>query len=191
VKNDTDLTQEAFDKLLSRLAHEREEAGEKYELLRLKLTQYFTVRGCRSAEELTDITLVRVAQKMAGDTEIINLQAYCHGVARLVWLEYLKSPENNHLPLEDLPIPFFPPEDPEMDQRQKCFDQCLLALPRAEKDLILEYWQQGNQSKQRLRRQIAARLQLSCVALRIRIHRIRVRLEECIFTCLQQKAEIT
>ncbi len=192
MKKDTDLTQEAFNKLLSRLACEREEAGEKYELLRLKLTEYFIGRGCSCAEELTDITLVRVAKKNAGETEVMNLQAYSHGVARLVWLEYLKSPESHHVPLDALPIiPLFPEEPSELDQRRECFDHCLLALPGSDRDLILEYWQEVNQPRQHLRRQLATRLQLSPVALRIRIHRIKTRLEECIFKCLQEKVEIT
>ena len=190
MKKDNDLTQEAFDKLLSRLADERDQAGEKYELLRLKLTEYFIVRGCLCSDELTDISLFRVAKKIGEETEIINLQAYAHGVARLVWLEYLKSPENNYVPLADLPLVFLPEETSEPDQRQKCFDQCLLALPGSDRDLIIEYWQPDHQPRQHLRRQIATRLRLSSVALRIRIHRIRTRLEECVFKCLQPQAEI-
>jgi hypothetical protein len=46
------LSQEAFDALLDWLDPDREQAGIKYEQIRLRLIKIFTGRGCSDAEDL-------------------------------------------------------------------------------------------------------------------------------------------
>ena len=103
------LTQEEFDLFLSKLDPDREIAGEKYLLLWNRLRLYFQSRVCLAAERLADETVNRAARKVAEGEEILNLSAYCYGIARLVLLEFLRTGETSAIPLEDLPPH---PDDP-------------------------------------------------------------------------------
>ena len=62
-------------------------------------------------------------------------------------------------------------------------------LPPESRELILEYYQEDRRAKIQLRQQLADRLHIPLNALRIRTHRIRMSLEECIKSCLQSYAE--
>src|SRR6185369_8107393 len=77
-------------------------------------------------------------------------------------------------------------EDTEHDQRQQCFDGCLEGLPLSNRNLILFYYQEERGAKIELRKTLADQLKISLDALRIRAHRIRKGLEQCITSCLRQ-----
>ena len=78
-----DVSQASFDRLLSLLDSDRERAGERYELIRQKLTKFFQWRGCSEPEEYADRTIDRVARKVGEGAEIRSSEAYAffHGVA--------------------------------------------------------------------------------------------------------------
>ncbi len=57
------LSQSSFDSFLTILDSNRERAGQKYEILRVRLVKFFEWRACRFADDLADETLDRVAQK--------------------------------------------------------------------------------------------------------------------------------
>ena len=61
---ESDLSQEAFDRLLAWLNPNRALAGEKYEEIRRRLIKIFTCRGCTCPEVLADETINRVARKV-------------------------------------------------------------------------------------------------------------------------------
>jgi DNA-directed RNA polymerase specialized sigma24 family protein len=180
-------TQETFDKLLLCLHPDRERAGEEYELLRLKLLEYFRVRACLSAEDLADETLNRLAKKIAGGEEIRDVLRYCYGLARWVWIEYLKRPDANSEPLDNAPVPgFMPPDSLLGKEREACYQHCLRELANGEQELIFEYWDHENQPHRNARREMATRRKLTLLALRIRVCRIKDKLKACFSTCLEK-----
>ena len=180
-------TPEAFEKLMLRLASDREQAGEEYELLRLKLLEYFRSRTCLRAEELADQTLNRLARKIDEREEIRDVLRYCYGLARWVWMEQLKKPETREVPLDNLPvIPFVLPDSLLRKERELCFYYCLRQLPIGERELIVEYWDHRKQTNSKGRREIADRLRITVTALRIRISRIKNKLEACFYNCLEK-----
>ncbi|HEX4946430.1 MAG TPA: hypothetical protein VFZ34_07205, partial [Blastocatellia bacterium] len=69
-KKDWVMTPEAFDLMLMQLDADREQAGEKYELIRQKLTKFFQWRGCPSPEDYTDRTIDRVALRLWEGAEV-------------------------------------------------------------------------------------------------------------------------
>jgi DNA-directed RNA polymerase specialized sigma24 family protein len=81
------LTPEAFERLLASFDSDRERAGQKYENTRRKLLEFFEARGSRAPDEHADETLNRVARKIVEGEAIENLNNYCYGVARFLWLE--------------------------------------------------------------------------------------------------------
>ncbi len=187
LKKEWILTQQAFDRLLDLLDADREQAGQKYERIRLKLVKYFEWHRADLPDKDADETINRVARKIEEGAEIQNLNAYFYGVARLVFAESLKAREKQqeafrHLPLIELPA------DGDLDaaQRQECFNLCLHRLPEENRSLIIEYYQGEKGGKIKRRKHLATRLGIPLNALRIRAHRIRVGMESCVSQCLGQ-----
>lgn len=192
------LTSEIFEKLLDRLDGNRERAGETYEKIRCRMMKFFACRHCASPEDLADETIDRVARRIGEGKEIwtINPASYFYGVARNVLREYWDSVERENLPLEYLPILAEPCEQPAtvideqtgwtVDMMLEALEHCLRALSPENRELILEYYQGEGRSRIQTRQSIAERLHLQPNALRIRVHRIREKLERNVRQFLQE-----
>lgn len=191
MKKEWVLTQDAFDTLLSWLDSDRERAGNKYEAIRLRLIKIFTCRGCSEAEELADEAINRVVSKVADATfEYEGDPAlYFYGFAPNLHREYLRR---NRLKVAEVssedggpaaPPPFADDSQLEYD----CLDRCLEHLPADNRKLVLEYYQQELRAKIDHRKRLATELGIAVNALRIRAHRIRRALEECVRDCMEQQ----
>jgi DNA-directed RNA polymerase specialized sigma24 family protein len=179
------LTEEAFGRFLSHLDADAERAGEKYEALRQKLLKFFDWRGAHFPEECADETINRVVRKLEAGETIRDLHTYCHGVARLVFLETLKKPDRHQVSLDELRSVAAPaPYREEDSARRECFARCLGGLPAESRQLILQYYQDERRDKIKNRQALAARLGIPLNALRCRVQRIRDRLERCVTDCL-------
>lgn len=188
LKKEWVLTQAAFDQLLSRLDADRERAGVRYEVVRSKLVKFFEWRGCASPDALADETLNRVARKIDGGEVIHNLNSYFYGVARMLFMETLKEREKEQQALDRLPTQAPTGEDcGETDSQLECFERCLGSLPADSRELITEYYQEEKGAKIDRRRVLAGKLGIPLNALRIRAHRIRARLEQCVDGCVKQQ----
>jgi DNA-directed RNA polymerase specialized sigma24 family protein len=177
-RNKWSLTKNAFELLLAQLDADRHEAGKKYEVLRRKLIKFFEWRGCSLPEDLADETFNRVAKKLEAGEQIHHFAAYCAGTARHVFLESLRIRQREEA-LQARPESL-PPSVEEYDLRRGCLECCLQELSQEDLKLIVEYYQEDKQARINARRNLAARLDIPLNALRIRTHRIRVRLEACV-----------
>ena len=184
------LTQEAFDKLLAAFSANREEAARQYETLRNRLIRYFESRSVALAENRVDEVLNRVARRIDEGQQVDNVTAYAYRVAYLVFLEALKEPEHTEIDLDKAPQTDDEPPfaDNERELRQRCFDHCLEHLSSDKRNLLLDYYEEERRAKIERRKTLADQLRISLDALRIRVHRIRKGLEECIMSCLRQQA---
>lgn len=184
------LTPEAFEALLRQLAPDRERAGELYETIRHKLVRLFEWRGCAAPEDLADVTFNRVARRLAEGVGLRPNDPYGYfcGVAHLVYKEVLRKAAREHRALTsgDWPPPAAEEDEPS-DARLECLRQCLAKLPPDQRDLVLRY-HQGNSDQGgnniRNRQQLAREAGVQLNALRIRVHRVRRRLESCVQACL-------
>ena len=181
------LTPDAFEKLLNSFSPDRDEAGAQYEIIRRKLVRFFEWRALDSPNDYADETINRVARRIAEGQIVDNLRSYFYGVARLVFMEAKKDPKLAEVPLDDAPpiVESKDPEDPEAEMRIQCFDHCLDSLPSDNRKLIVDYYREERRTKIQLRQEMAAKLQIPLNALRIRAHRIRVSLEQCITQCMK------
>jgi len=175
------LTQDAFDALLAWLHPNRDEAGQKYEEIRLRLIKIFTCRGCSGSEDLADETINRVASKLSEITATFvgEPARYFYGVANKVHLESLRIK----------PIPEPPPPKGDSDDIEKefaCLEQCIRHLSEENRSLVLEYYQDDKQAKIDRRKKLAERLGIAVNALRIRAFRIRAALEVCVRNCVTE-----
>ena len=185
------LTAEGFDTLLSVLAGDREAAGEKYELIRLKLLKYFEWRDCATPEELADETLDRVARRLATGEQIraAEIMVYVYGVARNVLFEYRKAEQRDRAAAAaQVPLRDEAADDEDQrraERRSECLARCLEKLPADARQILLRYHQAGH-GKIADRQQLARELGIPINALRIRVHRLRNELHRCILRCLDR-----
>jgi len=184
-KSKWSLTQEAFDRLLAQLDSDREQAGTKYENLRCRLVKLFEWRGAFFAEDLADDTINRVAKSLETGEQISNFNAYCLGIARNVFLESLRS-RQREVNLQSIPQAWSAdiPDEPRMD----CLEHCLRELPPHDSQMIIQYYQEDKHARIKARRDLASQLGIPLNALRIRTHRVRAQLENCVEHCLQRWA---
>jgi RNA polymerase sigma factor (sigma-70 family) len=174
------LTREALDALLDALDPDRETAGEQYEAIRRKLVRLFEWRGCAFAEDLADETINRVARRMAEGVELRSADPYGYfcGVAHLLYKEVLRRQAREHAALESGDWPPITAEEPASDHRLTLLRECLDSLSEDQRRIVLLYHQEDNHI--RSRKELSEELGLPMNALRIRVHRIRRKLEECV-----------
>ena len=194
MKKEWVLTEDAFETLLAWLDTDRERAGSKYEKIRLRLIKIFTCRGCFEAEELADETINRVVSKVE---EIANNYQgdpalYFYGVSHNIHLEYLRKlklkvaeipPESTTYTVPRRGVGFVEDIEPEFE----CLEHCLDELSPDNRKLVLEYYQHEKHAKIEHRRRLADELGIAANALRIRAHRMRRALRECVQNCLEQQ----
>jgi DNA-directed RNA polymerase specialized sigma24 family protein len=183
MNKDLDLTKETLDLLLGWLDPDRDRAGAKYEEIRRRLIRLFICRGCTEAEDLADETINRVISKLCevakgyqGDPAL-----FFYGVAKKIYLEYVRRKAK---PIAN--VSAAGPGRPEQDY--ECLDRCMQTLPPDQRDLVLQYYREDKRAKIDNRRQLALRLGIGINALRIRAHRIKAALQECVEKCVTEEA---
>ena len=182
-RKDQFLTQETFNSLLTWLDPDRDKAGYKYEEIRQRLIKIFACRGCSSPEDLADETINRVAKKAweLADIYVGNPALYFYGVANNVHLEHLRR----------RPVPIPPPSrepDEEANRAHECLERCMQELTPENRELVLTYYQGEKKAKVDHRKEVAERLGIALNALRIRAHRIRTGLRQCVTHCISEAA---
>lgn len=190
------LTQQNLNNLLVWLDHDRNTAGVKYEKIRRTLIKIFAARQCHQPEDLADETLSRVARKAdeLATTYSGEPANFFYGVAKNVHREYLRqaareAPDDlsdiqNNPQLVVWPSVQIEPED-DVDARLNCMKKCLLTLSAAHQQLIRGYYEEGKKIAQR--RALAEQHSLSLNALRLKAHRLRRSLRECVTQCVESK----
>jgi DNA-directed RNA polymerase specialized sigma24 family protein len=178
------LTREALSQFLSHLDGDPDKAGEKYEAIRLRRVKFFDWRGAHFPDQLADETINRVIRKLESGEALQEIELYCLGVARLVFLESLRAPDFLNVGLEQAHgVASVKAADPP-GERHECFSRCLGELPLESRQLIFSYYKDDRRVKIDNRQALADRLGIPLNALRSRAQRIRNRLERCIEDCL-------
>jgi DNA-directed RNA polymerase specialized sigma24 family protein len=179
-----DLSREALERLLALLDSDPVKAARRFQQLRRRLTRLFEWRGARFPEDLTDETIFRVARKLKEGVEIRSddpFRYFC-GVAHLVFKEVLRERKRERQILDPAAWGLreeAAAEEPD-DERMEALQECLDRLAPISRDLILDYHEGERRNRIENRRAIAERLGVPLNALRIRVHRIRTKIERCV-----------
>lgn len=151
--------------------------------MRFRLGAFFQARQCLFADDLVDTVFDRVATKLEhGKFE--NKKAYMFGVARNVYLEYVrKEPWKNEL--DETRISDATPHDDafDLEETQTKLDGCLDELSGEERDLVLQYMSGNGADKIKNRAAMTKAYGTSVQALRMRVVRIKRRLRRCLEKC--------
>jgi DNA-directed RNA polymerase specialized sigma24 family protein len=181
MKKNWELSQEVFDALLIWLDPDREQAALKYEKIRGGLIKIFTGRACIEPEDLADETINRVARKLKEiEKDFTGDRArYFFGVANKVHLEHIRRKLPQAMPPS--------PSDPDrIELEYNCLERCIERLTKNNRDLLLRYHGAEGGAETELRRELAYELGIATNALRIRVHRIRQTLKECVQKCIER-----
>lgn len=155
------------------------------------MIKIFAWRGFTDAEDLADETINRVTgrvEQLAGSYKG-DPALYFFGVAKKIMLERGRQEQPQQLP-EQLPA------TPDTGGRNTsgysermhdCLDECLQRLTGDERELVLNYYQEVKQTKINFRKELAAKLSIDIETLRVRVHRIRVKVQQCMEECLRRQ----
>lgn len=187
MKKQFGLAEENFNDLLNWFSTNREEAGKKYEEIRNGLIRFFYLKGCAGAEDLADEVINRVATKLpvldlSGSVKPINL---FYGFASNISLEYFNHQKTREIELND-DLHLAAKET--VAKKQNCLEHCLAKLPDEDGDLIVEYFCVEKAEKLERRRNLMEKMQLSVSAFQIKIHRLKMKLRECMEKCAAENS---
>ena len=183
------ITQTGFDKFLTTLDADREQAGAKYESLRGRLVKFFEWRNCDAAQELTDIVFDRVIKKIAEGEQIQNIGAYSATVAQFVFKEDCRRRERHFESIEDVPETHYLLKKTEFieeetdDLQMNCLEKCLAKFSAENRRLIVAYHDTDERTMIATRKRVADEMEISLNVLRIRVCRLKAKLEECTREC--------
>jgi RNA polymerase sigma factor (sigma-70 family) len=188
------LTRDSFQRLLNWLDGGADSGGHAYVEIRRRLRDYFARKNCRTADDLADETLTRVARRL--EEEGISLTEtparYCYIVARFVFLEHLRETTAQRIvgqlsddapQLSTAPATGAAEAAATRERLLACLEKCLPELDPLNRRIITRYYIGSERVKIDNRRELAASLGLTPNALAIRASRIRTRLEACLRRC--------
>lgn len=187
------LTQTGFEKLLATLDAEREQAGAKYESLRARLIKFFEWRGCETPEELTDVVFDRIIKKISEGEQIQNINAYSATVAQFVFKEDCRRRERLFQSIEDNPATEnliatngLVETNETDDTRFDCLEKCLAEFSGENRRLVVAYYDTDERTMIATRKRLADSLEVSLNTLRIRVCRLKAKLENCTIECCEK-----
>ncbi len=172
---------ESLQNLLNLLGTDSLEAANAYNRLRSSLVRFFILKGDGEAEEATDETLDRVLQKISDETKIADLQKYCFGVARFIFLERIKRSKKETEAVKEFYENDLLEKNAEENDSFSFLRECFNELPKAERQFLQRYFADipySELDKQRL--EITVEQGISLNSLRLKIFRLRKRLNECL-----------
>lgn len=183
------LNREAFDKLLTVLGAFAEDSAVEYENIRKRLNKFFSFNGL--SEEHTDKVIDVVARKISEENLELdkNYQRYFSRVAQNYLKDFWKSKENKGESFDELPPLKEPSVNPleiensqfEKESKLDCMKECLTALPKDDARLIEQYY-----SDKKGRDKLTRSLGITKNLLRVRVLRLKNRLENCIVECVKK-----
>ncbi len=172
-----------FERLLALLGDDPARQTARFETLRTRLVRLLMWRGCSDPDALADETIERVAAKLAAGVvvEADDPFRFCAGFARRVALEEqqrIRRTQSMLAAARHHPEP--EPLSAEDEARLADLEACLESLGSVGREQILTFYQGEKGSRIAGRKQLAASLGITVNALRIRAHRLRIKLEECV-----------
>lgn len=189
------LTGQAFEKLLGLFDPDPDIAAIRYEEMRRRLRKFFDWNRTKDPDELVDETFDRAARRINEGVEVRNAASYLTGIARLLLKEYWVSHASKTEEIGDQPAGgdtrLVPEEEEreESDQRLQCLEDCTGSLAQIECQRVLEYYSGEKREKIDNRIRMAREMGVTLGNLRVRMLRLRERLEKCILECVDKKSE--
>jgi hypothetical protein len=166
--------EEAFIKFLRRLQPDSPSTEHAYQATRLKLKKYFQWKRCNDPQDLADETIKRLVAKLKDkddDSDTIESPSgYLRTFAKHVYYESVRQnikDEKIAKGLQEVELQF-------VDEQEDCRKECLQKLAPQDRELIIAYYAGVALDHTNLN------------SLRVRIHRIKMKLKACYEECLKK-----
>jgi RNA polymerase sigma factor (sigma-70 family) len=174
--------------LLKCLSDDPETAARMYIHFHQALTAFFIHRGSTTPDEHADETLERVSE-LIGSGKTITSYKFFYSVARFIWKESCRRRRSIEKAVDHISYSAERTSDPEQillrqmearedDNRLSRLRECLNQLSDEERRLIILYYKGDNQSRIDNRRLLAKEYGVSPAVLRVKVSRLRERLEK-------------
>ena len=172
------IGREDLEAFLAALDTDADAAAAKYAQLRERLVRYFLLRGIQDAERAAEETFDRIALKITGGTEVVNITRYSYGIARFVLFERLRIEQLEAEAAQNFQETRMKGDSGD-DPNLLALFECLSSLAADDRELVVEYFvkDRGRTSD---REDLARRFGLGMNALRLRVYRLKKRLAECV-----------
>lgn len=187
----TDLT---LKKLLALFDADPDIAAVRYEEMRLRLRKFFEYRRVKDPDALVDETFDRAARKIDEGVEILDIVGYLIGIAKFVLKEHQASPDSKMQEIRhdiddiDRQITYSVEEgEDDVEQQLECLKSCSAKLTPRQRQQIIDYYSGEGREKINNRIRLAREEGVTLINLRVRMRRLRERLEKCILECLEDK----
>ena len=181
--DESDATRGGEQALLEFLGTTESDLDHEYQRIRRKLVHFFVYRGCSDFEELADKTIFEVVKdcgKVAG-SYVGDPMLWIYGVAKNVLRASRRTPPT---------MPLMPDPDPpeEKEARDGCLRRCMEdRLDAPDREMIVQYYRGEKRKKIENRKRLALLLNTTENGLRLKAHRIRNGLRDCVSLCLKTK----
>ena len=159
-----------------------DEASRRYLRLHQKLEGYFRLKGMYDPVNDADDALDRAAEKIVKGQQIPDIDKFCMGIARNIVHERLRHKKREESAfLKFLDHTQDNSTEALVDRITKLMKPCFDQLPQDDRDLLTSYCKvPPGIERAEHRRQLAAILNSTISALRIRVTRLRRGLENCV-----------
>jgi len=188
MRKKTPISQEDFDNLLRWFSPDADEAGKKYEEIRVGLIKYFSYRGCPESESLADETINRVAKKQSEFNleKDFKLITYFYSFASKIYLEDYSERKRNTEKIDKLKAQYRRSVllEPKISPAGVCLEKCLADRSAEERRFIRKYYSFEKSEKSEARRRMAEDLEINMQLLHTKISRLKKNLRECLKKCL-------
>ncbi|MFL6216850.1 MAG: RNA polymerase sigma factor [Blastocatellia bacterium] len=180
-KDPQNMNSEMFARFLECLAPDTEEAGRRYTRLHKKLTGFFRLKGISDPESAANETIDRAILKIAAGAGVPDADKYCLGIARNIAKERYRRVYREDLALHKFIQDLSHSSVEQVERIYGILKPCFEQLATDDQQLLLAYCKdiQGRARAQH-RRELAEARNISVLALRIRVTRLRNSLTECV-----------
>lgn len=175
------MSPEDFDRILTLLSSDPEEAARLYAILHSKLAGFFRMKGISDPEAAADETIDRAVVKLAAGASIPDIARYCFGIARNIAKERRRQMRREIDAFQGFvnDTEEFPTE--QVERINELLKPCFEELTQEDQELLRTYCKElQGRARAEHRRQLAEMMQLTVLALRIRVTRLRTRLTDCV-----------
>jgi DNA-directed RNA polymerase specialized sigma24 family protein len=188
-----ELNSGSLQALLDALASRGEDQGVAYENLRLRLIRFFHWNQCESPEDLADIALDRLAEKLAASAEpIVSPGSYAVGIARMLLHENRAQQIREQKLLSFLSwfLAQGRSDDEMLREQEDALSLCLENMSAENRRLLETYYVGDGGERIQQRQSIANALGIARNALRNRVLRLRRQLEDCASRRLRDRSSV-
>lgn len=157
-----------------------DEANRHYLQIQAKLAGYFRLRGMADPLGDADEVIERAGKKILKRVPIPDINRFCLGIAKNIVRERLRNRKNEESAFKQF-LENCQTNETDVEKMTHLMKRCFEKLPAKDRELLIDYCRiPEGLSRAEHRRRLAEKRNTTIEALRIRITRLRRKLDDCV-----------